>query len=299
MQEIAPGVAALPLSIENVYFIGQPGGPWVLIDAGTPGQAGHIQVAARKRFGGTPPSAILLTHGHTDHSGSARALAEAWNVPIYAHPLEKAYVTGKSDYPPKDPTVGGAMAMISRVFPTNIVNLTGLLNSLPPEGVVPGLPDWEWLFTPGHAPGHVAFYRASDRTLIGGDALATVDLDSLPALVTKKPALSRPASPFTCDWGLARQSVATLAALNPTALGCGHGQPLTGPTLAADLHAFSETFTPPAHGRYVPTPARTNESGVLWVPPPAPDPFPLRAALAGLALGAVLLWRKRRKNNSA
>ena len=298
MQEIAPGVAALPLSIENVYFIGTPGGPWALIDTGTPGQAGHIRAVARKRFGAAPPSAILLTHGHTDHSGSARALAEAWNVPLYAHPLEKAYITGKSDYPPKDPTVGGAMAMISRVFPTNVVDLTGLLTSLPPEGAVPGFPDREWLFTPGHAPGHVAFYRASDRTLIAGDALATVDLDSLPALVAKTPKLSRPASPFTCDWGLARQSVAALAALNPQVIGCGHGQPLTGPTLPADLHTFSDTFTPPAHGRYVPTPARTDETGVIWIPPPAPDPFPLRAALAALLVGGLLWWNKRRKAQS-
>lgn len=295
MQEIAPGVAALPLSIENVYFIGTPGGLWALIDTGTPGQAGHIRAVARKRFGDTPPSAILLTHGHTDHSGSARALAEAWNVPIYVHPLEKAYVTGKSDYPPKDPTVGGAMAMVSRVFPMNIVDLTGLLKSLPPEGAVPGFPDWEWRFTPGHSPGHVSYFRASDRTLIAGDAFATVNLDSLPALVTKAPRISLPPTPFTCDWGLARKSVATLAASNPSAIGCGHGKPLTGPTVAPDLHTFSDTFTPPAHGRYVPTPARTDETGVIWIPPPAPDLFPLRAALAALVLGVLLLWNKRRK----
>jgi len=298
MQELAPGVAAVSLSIENVYFIGAPGGPWVLIDAGTPGQAGHIRAVARKRFGDTPPSAILLTHGHTDHCGSARALAEAWSVPIYAHPLEKAYITGKSDYPPKDPTVGGAMAMVSRVFPMNVVDLTGLLKSLPPKGEVPGLPDWEWHFTPGHAPGHVSYFRASDRTLIAGDAFTTVNLDSLPALVTKAPRISLPPTPFTCDWNLARQSVASLAALNPQVVGCGHGQPLTGPTLAADLHTFSDTFTPPAHGRYVPTPARTDETGVIWIPPPAPDPVPLRAALAALVLGGLLLWNKRRKTKS-
>lgn len=285
----------MPLSIENVYFVGTPGGPWVLIDTGTPGQAGHIQAVARKRFGGLPPSAIVLTHGHTDHSGSARALAEAWNVPVYAHPLERAYLTGKSDYPPKDPTVGGALAMISRVFPMNAVDLSGLLKPLPPEGAVPGLPDWEWLFTPGHAPGHVAFFRASDRTLLAGDAFATVDTDSLPALLTQKRQISRPATPFTCDWEQARQSVAALAALNPEVVGCGHGKPLTGPTTAADLHTFSDAFPPPAHGRYVPTPARTDETGVIWVPPPAPDPFPLRAAIAGLALAGLLLWNKRRQ----
>ncbi len=40
---------------------------------------------------------------------------------------------------------------------------------------LPGLPDWEAVPTPGHTPGHVAFFRRSDRVLITGDALVTVD----------------------------------------------------------------------------------------------------------------------------
>ena len=50
MQEIAPNVAGLPLSIENIYFVGAPRRPWVLVDAGTPGMAGRIR---RRRGRGT------------------------------------------------------------------------------------------------------------------------------------------------------------------------------------------------------------------------------------------------------
>ena len=157
MQEIATGVACLPLTIENVYFAGLPGQPWALIDAGTPGMTGRILAAAAERYGEhSRPQAILLTHGHTDHAGSAASLAEFWNVPIYVHPLEMPYLTGQSKYPPKDPTVGGAMALLSRVFPINVPDLSGLLQVLPDGGAVPGLPDWTWHFTPGHSPGPVS-----------------------------------------------------------------------------------------------------------------------------------------------
>src|SRR5256886_15819209 len=115
---IAPDVGWLPVSFANVYFIGRPGGKWVLIDAGLPGRGREIFTAAEARCGsGSRPEAIVLTHGHIDHAGSALALAEMWDVSIYAHRLELPFLTGKSVYPPPDPTVGGATAFLSRFLP--------------------------------------------------------------------------------------------------------------------------------------------------------------------------------------
>ncbi len=295
MQEIAPNVAVLPLSVENVYFVGAPGRPWVLVDAGMPGTAARIQAAVRERYGSDArPEAILLTHGHTDHVGSAQVLSDAWNVPIYAHPLEMPYLTGRSKYPPKDPTVGGAMAMLSRVFSMNLLDLGDRLLPLPESGGVPGLPDWEWHPTPGHSPGHVSYFRPEDGTLLAGDAFTTINLDSLLSLVTKKPEISLPATPFTCDWVAAEKSVRLLAALNPFSVGCGHGRPLVGPNVAADLNRFAEGFTPPTHGRYVGRPARTDENGIVSLPPPAPDPFPIQAIVAVFAVAVTITLVGRR-----
>ncbi len=294
MQEVVPGVANLPLTIENVYFVGSPGSPWVLVDTGTPGMAPRIRAAAAERYGvDARPEAILLTHGHTDHAGSAAALAEAWNVPLYAHFLELPYITGRSPYPPKDPTVGGAMALVSRVFPMNVVNLSGLIQPLPDGGAVPGLPDWQWHFTPGHSPGHVSFFCPEKSVLLAGDAFTTVNMDSFVDLATKRPQISVPPPPFTCDWDAAQRSVAQLAELGPQAVGCGHGRPMSSPSLPADLRDFSAKFTSPTHGRYVVSPAKTDPSGIVSLPPPAPDLFPIQAAvLVAVLAGGHALSRR-------
>src|SRR5690349_15288488 len=88
---IAPDLAYRRLAIVNVMLAGNPGGKWVLVDAGVPGMADRIRDSARERFGASVPQAIILTHGHFDHVGALRDLAEEWNVPIYAHEAELPY----------------------------------------------------------------------------------------------------------------------------------------------------------------------------------------------------------------
>ena len=100
---VTPGVTRLALGIVNAYLVGEVGGPWVLVDAGTPGNAERIRAEAQERFGArSRPEAIVLTHGHADHSDSAAELADLWDVPVYAHRFELPFLTGLSAYPPPD-----------------------------------------------------------------------------------------------------------------------------------------------------------------------------------------------------
>lgn len=297
-EELAPGVSCLRLSYSNLYLVRAGGGSWVLVDTGTPGAAGYIQLVAEERYGaGARPTAIILTHGHADHVGSALDLADRWKVPIYAHPHELPYLTGQASYPPPDPTIGGAVGLFARFFPRKRFNLRGRIKALPESGEVPGLPGWRWLHTPGHTPGHVSLFREEDGTLLAGDAVATTDLDSWTAQLAGRAALSRPPAPFTPDWVAARESVERLAKLEPQVVGAGHGPPVTGPQTAANLKKLAtQDFTPPT-GRYARRPARYDEDGVLQdVPPPAADPLPGQllssAFFVGTSAALFSLWRR-------
>jgi len=297
VEEITPSVARLRTLIANIYLVGSPGGPWVLVDTGTPGNAARIRYEAEQRYGrDTRPTAILLTHGHWDHAGSALALAEYWDVPIYAHRLERPFLSRKSAYPPKDPMAGGAFSFLCRFFPSSTVNLGARLNDLPEGGEVPGVAGWRWHFTPGHAPGHVAFFHRDESVLLAGDACITMDLDSAMGIVAQEPRISRPPASFTYDWDQAHRSVELLADLRPTAIGAGHGEPMFGWAVAVGLADLARDFPRPRRGRYAFEPARADETGVTFVPPPVPDPAPKIAAavgLAAIALGAVVVLSRR------
>ncbi len=295
-REIAPGVAQVSLGFVNAYLLGDAGG-WVLVDSGVPGSSGVIRRAAAERFGDdAKPTAIILTHGHHDHVGGAQSLADGWEVPIYAHPMELPYLTGVSPYPPLDPTVGGGLGQLARAFSAGPFDLDDRIRPLPTNGEVPGLTGWRWLSTPGHSPGHISLFRASDRVLVAGDAVATVDMDSLVAIAKKTQRLSKPPAFGTCDWGMAQRSIRMLAELEPTVLACGHGDPMIGAAVAEAFGRFAETFRPPDHGRYAGRPAVTDENGIVSVPPPVADPLPKVALGIGLAaLAGVALARRRRR----
>jgi len=305
---LAPDVACLPGPIVNVYLIGRPSAGdrgWTLIDAGMPGMTEQIARAASRRFGADArPAAILLTHGHFDHVSALKELAERWDAPVYAHPLELPYLTGRSSYPPPDPTVGGGlMPRLSVLFPRGPLDLGARVHALPDDGSVPNLPGWRAIPTPGHAPGHISFFREADRLLIAGDAFVTTKQESFVAALLKPIYIQGPPTYFTPDWAASRRSVEALAALHPTSAGTGHGRPLTGAQLGEGLGRLTgdfERLAVPPHGRYVAQPAVADERGVVSVPPPAFDVRGTRfGGIASAFLAAALLMAIRRRLGKA
>ena len=133
-QEIAPGVYRLEtgrgLSEANVYLV-RSGPGWVLIDTAWPHRGQVIRSAAESLFGaGARPAAILLTHIHPDHSGSALELARLWDLPVHVHPSELPLAPG--GYLPEygNPLDRWLIAPILRLMPRRKVEASLSRNSL-------------------------------------------------------------------------------------------------------------------------------------------------------------------------
>jgi len=190
------------------------------------------------------------------------------------------------------------MARLSPLFPEKGINLGDRLHPLPDEGRVPVLQDWRWVHTPGHSPGHISLFRASDRTLIAGDAITTTRAESVFSQLTQREELGGPPAYFTIDWNKARRSVETLALLRPTLIVSGHGPPLEGEHLPGDLARLAHDFdhrVRPRRGRYVHHPAITDEQGVIVLPPPVRSGGVRWGMLSGVAATAVAgTWLVRR-----
>lgn len=304
--EVAPGVWGMKIVFVNMYMIAVDANPvkWVLVDAALKGSAGKIRKMATDLFGDVLPAAIILTHGHFDHVGALKELLNTWNVPVYAHPLELPYLTGKSSYPPPDPGVGGGlMSLLSFTYPKKPIDLGKNVHKLKEDGIVPEADGWKYIDTPGHSPGHISLFRESDKTLIAGDAFVTTKQESAFSVITQKKQLSGPPKQFTPDWVAAAKSVRKLAGLRPEIAATGHGLPMYGEELMNGLQILADNFDEmavPSHGRYVNEPARANRKGVQYIPPKPFDPALTASIFAITALAAYAIYtrvKQSRKNN--
>lgn len=305
--KVADGVWGLRDIFVNVYIIeNKEDHSWVLVDAGLKTAYSKIKKMVNELFGeNAKPAAIVLTHGHFDHVGSVKKLAEEWDVRVYAHYLELPYLTGKSSYPPADSSVGGGMmSYLADLYSNTPIDISGRVEAFPgitPE--IPFLPGWTYLHTPGHAPGHVSFWREKDKVLIAGDAFVTTKQESAISVMLQKKIISGPPKYFTCNWLKAEDSVDMLASLSPEVVATGHGQPMHGKEMQQELlelaYYFEENAVP-KRGRYVMMPAITDSEGVVSLPKEGEEPYKLIMTIgviaAVTAMGVALISKYKNKS---
>ncbi len=235
----------------NVYLVAA-GSSWTLVDAGWAADGPAIRQAAAGLFGvGRNPASILVTHVHPDHAGAAQELAHAWACPVLVPPAELAVACGSFE----------AMTAVAGPLDTYLIlpimramgrrrrealiarsSLTDVAQPLDDAEPIPGLPGWQAIPTPGHTAGHLSFFRPSDRVLISGDSVLTLQVNSPIGALRGRAGLSGPPWYTTWNQRLARASVARLAALEPLVLAPGHGRTLKGPGTPAALRAFATRF---------------------------------------------------------
>jgi glyoxylase-like metal-dependent hydrolase (beta-lactamase superfamily II) len=154
-------VVAAPLwfAQTNCYVVAAARGePAVVVDA----PPDPVSVARLVEEAGVVPVALLVSHGHVDHVGGARAVAQEYSLTAYLHPDDEWLAT--------DPE--GQLRMLLGMAPPGDYAPPERYESLA-DGQVLELAGFcfEVLHTPGHTPGHCCFSLADEGVLFAGDLL--------------------------------------------------------------------------------------------------------------------------------
>ena len=217
MKQIAEGLWQLPLTPReaiNAYVLGD-----VLVDAGMKGHGGKLA----GRLGDRAIAAHALTHAHPDHVGGSKAVCDALGVRLWAPAGDADAVEA-----------GRSVLAEGRLKP-----FMGLGNGFPKVRVERRLEEgdevggFRVLDVPGHSPGHVAYWRESDRVLVLGDVWFNLNFPTL------RPGLRDPFGIATVDVARNHASQRRLADLEPDVVCFGHGPVLrdAAPKLRAYVDA--------------------------------------------------------------
>jgi glyoxylase-like metal-dependent hydrolase (beta-lactamase superfamily II) len=170
MDIIISGVYRISAGYVNAYVIDGDEGV-TLVDTLLPKKEGTITKALGDIGRSlSDVSAIVLTHSHADHTGSAAAVKEASGAAVYASAGDVAAVRGQEKPPPppmtdRFPFLKPIMRLLPGPAPVVVEHVIG-------EGIDGRLPeDLNVIDTPGHTPGHVSFLLERDGGLLFvGDA---------------------------------------------------------------------------------------------------------------------------------
>jgi glyoxylase-like metal-dependent hydrolase (beta-lactamase superfamily II) len=229
-------VSALEKVADGVYRLGTDWVGWYLcdvdgavtiVDCGFSGYFDQLP-AALSELGRSidAVAAVVLTHYHADHVGSAERIRTEAGATVFAPSADAAGVQGG-----KVPAPGGLVASLWRPrmmrYMAHAIR-NGGAKQIPVQEVqtygdgdvleVPG--GLRAVHTPGHTGGHCSLLAEGAGVLFAGDALATVSF------------LSGDTGPqvhaFNEDAERARDSLSRLEQLSASMVVVGHGQPFEG-----------------------------------------------------------------------
>ncbi len=154
---MAPEILTLSLGAfaTNAYVIGSHAtGEAIVIDPVDDAERLLEEAAAA----GWKITRILVTHGHLDHVMAAANLVRLTSAPLYIHHASPRLQEERIQDP-----------VLQQLFPALPVPDRLLADASESCGL-PGI-ELRSIYTPGHAPDHVAYYQPQTGVLFGGDCL--------------------------------------------------------------------------------------------------------------------------------
>lgn len=229
MMEIADRVHRLGSWVVNWYLI-EDGGRYTVIDAGLPRQFEQLG-AAMASLGGSldDVEAVVLTHAHADHMGTAEEIRTEAGAAVHVHEDDADLARGEAT---RKNERGYARDFLHPFSWKSTVALIGGGALSPPPVVelstfshgetldVPGRP--RVIHTPGHTIGSACVEFADRGVLCTGDALVMLNVMTGARGPRIKP------SSFNENSAQALSSLSEIQAVAANSLLPGHGEPWTG-----------------------------------------------------------------------
>jgi glyoxylase-like metal-dependent hydrolase (beta-lactamase superfamily II) len=193
----------------------------ILIDAGPAGADSAIMVgAASNDIRPEEVKLILITHGHFDHYGAAKAIQEWCGAPVAAHRDAPIESQNRCNALPPAQTVRGSIVrwlylLLSPLVPFSPLEADVLLedgDSVEEYGV-----DAELVSVPGHSPDSLAVVTAEGGAFVG-DLFVNYTVPSQPLYLWQRDV-----------W---QESYERIRELGPRMVYVGHGEPFGGEKLS-------------------------------------------------------------------
>lgn len=142
---------------ENTFIVEGATGRCVIIDPGCHSDEELGRVNGCIEDHRLKPEAILVTHGHMDHTYGLAALQGKYDIPIYMSPDDKPVIAyfqrvAKFGIPVPDPSF-----TTTDILDGQVISAAGL--------------KFKVISTPGHSPGCVCYLEEEQKVIFTGDTL--------------------------------------------------------------------------------------------------------------------------------